>query len=275
MKSIGLIGRGPWGQRYSETFAKYFPGVELQVAGKNDWENLLDKKIGGVIICTPPTTHVDLAVKFLEKEIPTIIEKPLALSSEEIKKLEPFNKIPILVNYIHLFSSAFKRLKNNLAAQPISDIKSVGCNFGPFRNYSSLWDYGPHDIAMSLYLSKKLPKSVTAFETKYEYGSIFDIDLDFGTFNSNIKVGNGSQRKIRTLEIKAGGIKQIYNDAWLPETDDPPLKNMLDFFNGLINEKCCATDVGLDLSIQVTKILEACEKSIKISSTIDYTIFQA
>ncbi len=52
-------------------------------------EDVLDnlEQVAGVIICTPTDTHVDLALRFNQLGIPVLVEKPIALTTTEIKIL--------------------------------------------------------------------------------------------------------------------------------------------------------------------------------------------
>src|SRR5208283_3041583 len=96
-----LVGSGVWGQKYISTLSN-FSAVSLEAASRDNWKELIDKKPDGVIVCTPPQSHVEIASYALSQNIPTMIEKPLALSLSEAKLLRQFSA-PILVNYVHLF----------------------------------------------------------------------------------------------------------------------------------------------------------------------------
>ena len=103
MKNIVLVGgNGKWGQNYISTL-KYFQDINLQVATRENWKQLIDKNPDGVIVATPPDSHIEIASYSLSKNIATMIEKPLALSLQEAETLKQFTA-PILVNHIQLFT---------------------------------------------------------------------------------------------------------------------------------------------------------------------------
>lgn len=268
MSKFGLIGRGSWGQNYIKMFEKQ-PELTLQVVGRN-WKELLTEDLTGVIIATPPETHVDIACEFLSRHIPTMIEKPASLSSKELECLLPFENTPILVNHIHLFSAAFQRLCMLSNSKDIQAISSSGFGEGPFRTYSALWDYGSHDIAMILYVTKSLPISVWAQEIKLHKGSWFDIELDFGHFKSQTTISNEWTTKQKIFKIAVNGLECCYNDQWRPINDSPPLNQAFTTFYNAIHKKTNFIDhrLGLTLPLQVIKILEKCEESINEKRTI-------
>lgn len=69
-----------------------------------------------------------------------MIEKPLALTYDEALKIKNYTT-PIFVNNLHLFSPAFEKLLEMIKDEKIIAINSIAGNYGPFRNYSSLFDY--------------------------------------------------------------------------------------------------------------------------------------
>lgn len=266
--NIVLVGAGAWGKNYISTL-KNFPEVNLIVATRKNWKQLIDNNPNGVIIATPPDSHIEIASYALQKNIAVMIEKPLALSLDEVKKIEEFNA-PILVNHIQLFTEAYKQLKNIVDNKYITKITSYGCNDSAVREYSSLWDYGCHDIALILDLTKTMPLRVCAEEIcKENTGkSIFSIDMTFERdnkkdyFETQSYVGNGSEfGKCRQLEVEFDGISVSYDDENRPIYHTLPLQNAIQVFLDAIKGKYDYR-LGLDLSIKVIKVMELCQEYI-------------
>jgi predicted dehydrogenase len=257
-----LVGNGAWGKNYVSTLAN-FSGVNLQVATRQNWKSLIDNRPDGVMICTPPDTHVELASYALKRGIPTMIEKPLCLSLAEAEILEQFGA-PILVNHIHLFSEAYQNLRDMSRQFPISKIVSLGFNNGPTRPYSSLWDYGCHDLSMILDLAQEMPQNIDVQEMRTDTGSLFNIKMDFGTFDTESLVGNGGQKRVRKLKIECGGLKVEYDDTCLSNYRSLPLTNALCVFQqailGMQDYR-----LGLDLPLKVLKVLEICQERLSLT----------
>lgn len=194
--NLGIVGVGKWGKNYLKLADKFNVNFKIgDRSNENNWKNLKD--ITGVIIATPPDSHVEIAKHFLEQDIPVMIEKPLCLSAQEAESLSDY-KTPILVNHLHLFSPAFEEITKQCKLGRITQIKSVGTGDGPHRDYSSLYDYGSHDLSMGLFLSSEyLPKVEEATENDGTY----NVKLKYSNYTHYFKVSNNNKKKQRYLTI--------------------------------------------------------------------------
>ena len=256
MKKVVLIGVGKWGQNYIRTLSS-FSDVNLIVADRNNWKGLINNIPDRVIVATPPNSHIEIASYSMERDIPTMIEKPLALSLSDALKLEKF-KTPVLVNHINLFCQSYENLVKIVGNKNITNISTNGFGNGPTRNYSSLWDYGPHDLSMILYLTKMMPKSIDISKIT---SNLYNINMQFDDFSSNSIVGSGALYRFRTIEVSFDGMKIYYNDINRPVSHKQPLQNALEqFINGNFNDD----RFGLELSFKVLELLEYCNKILKL-----------
>lgn len=255
-----LVGNGKWGKNYISTITHCFPNVDLQIGSRDTWQSLIDAKPDGVIVATPPSSHIEIASHALQYDIPVMIEKPLALSYQEAATLQQY-KAPILVNHIHLFATAYQHLREMTNKREISKIVSLGYNKGPVREYSGLWDYGCHDVAMILDLMETVPEKVHLEEVKTKIGSLFNIKMKFEWFHSESLVGNGAEKPIRKLKMYCDGLRLVYDDKMRPGNHSLPLTNALKVFMGAI-QGINDPRLGLDLSLQVVKILEECQNQL-------------
>lgn len=258
--NILLIGNGKWGERYIQTLNE-FPNISLTVANRSNWKELVDKKPDGVIVATSPQSHIEIAKFVLERNIPTLIEKPLALSLSDALQLKQFYA-PILVNHIHLFSNAYQYLKNVINPSEISGIASLGFNRGPHRDYSSLFDYGSHCIAEILDLTQSYPSKILCEKTSTIYGNLFKLKLKFNKFGAEGLVGNGGFKSVKKLKVMSNGIKFSYDDKEKYIKYIPPLINTIKVFTDAIDGKKDYR-LGLDLSIDVIRILEECAMNLQ------------
>jgi predicted dehydrogenase len=249
-----LIGKGRWGQRYIATLENY-TNVKLTVATRENWSSLIEKKPDGVIVCTPPECHIEMASKALDRNIPVLIEKPLSLSLKEAEILKKYNT-PVLINHIHLFSKNYQRIKTISPSEKITKIFSEGFGNGPDRDYSSLWDYGSHDVSMILDLMGTLPDKIKLTQEKItSTRQLYTLEMQFGQCTTKSIVGNGGHESRRTLSVESDGLTASYNDREKPADHPWPLNTALDIFLGAILGK---TDprIGLDLALKVLHVLE-------------------
>lgn len=254
-----LIGAGKWGSKYISTINN-IPNIKLKIANRKNWKQEIDNGIDGVIIATPPSSHIEIAKYSLSKNIPTMIEKPLALSYDEATQLQNFN-IPILVNHLHLFSGAYQYIKHNLDGQIQHIYAESGDGYG--REYSALWDWGPHDLAMILDLLQKEPTNIEC-----TYDQNYYISLFFDRTTANIKVGNQFKKKTKYFRLYTDRSVFVYDDMYehkLTKRGEPiqlnhllPLTTSVSVFIEAIKGKN-DDRLGLDLSLKILKILERCD----------------
>ena len=260
MKLI-LIGAGAWGKNYISTLSN-FSDIQLTVANRNNWKNLVDAGPDGVIITTGPHAHVEIAKYVLERHIPIMMEKPVALSLQELEPLLSLqHNAPILINYTHLFSDRFTELKNKLSN--IDTIFAECRGKGPIRPYSSLFDYGSHCVAMCLYLLNEYPLTIYTTQQKNNMVSAFSINLRFSNSYAYLTVGNNEIVKKMWLETYTKNGSIVYDDRVERAKLDYvlPLTNAIQCFIDLINGKQDDRS-GLDTTIKVVKILEECYRQV-------------
>lgn len=99
---IGIKGIGSIGKRYFK--------ILDEIKGITPVRYDLDSNVDAVIICTPHFTHYELGKRILETGIPLLLEKPIALTSEQCQDL-----VDIADNII--FSTAFQLRFDDLYQQ--------------------------------------------------------------------------------------------------------------------------------------------------------------
>lgn len=170
--NLGLVGVGRWGRNYVRTVGS-FSGVRLAaVASRNaeaaslvpvdcrivaDWRDLVaSPDIDGVIIASPPSSHADILLAAVDAGKPVLVEKPLAQSRDDadrIRRALQGRDAVVLVDHTMLFHPAFAALQHDVASSRIRAISASAGNMGPYRaDVPVLWDWLPHDVAMSLSL---------------------------------------------------------------------------------------------------------------------------
>lgn len=260
MIKLLLVGSGRWGQRYITTLAS-FTNISLQVGNRHNWKTLIEERPSGVIICTPPSAHIEIAKYALRKKIPVMIEKPLSLSLQEAEVLKDYSS-PILVNHIHLFSNTFQELKRQAAAGKISYIRSRGYGKGPQRDYSGLWDYGPHDLSMILDIAGSFPKHISVkIVRSVEAGMLYEITMQFESFETSSIVGNGADQRCCDILVGFDGVAQRYDALDRRADIVPPLTSALKVFIDAI-QGGDDPRLGLDLPLKVIQVLESCQRAL-------------
>ncbi len=288
MLKLGIVGLGPWGQKYIDTI-KHNSDMQLVAACRKtnkrpdflpeicdfhtDASKMLWQKLDGLILAADPYTNLKIAQRAIIYGLPILIEKPVAFKSSEIKQLIDYgNLLSInLVNYTHLFSPAFIKLQELVKDKEIIEIISKGYSKRPPRIFSSLWDYVPHDLAMGITLCNTdliKPQYIEKQHSDNE-GNNYKIEVkyyDKQIIKHTMIVGNAGPTKERYFEVMCSdGTQLVYNDQIndkLTINDQPividntlPLQNVLKCFQKLINGDT-DTRSGWLLTQKITNILE-------------------
>ncbi len=188
MISVGVIGYGYWGPNLVRNFSE-IPRCTVTrvcdtrkerrddvcaryrhiVATERHTDILEDPKVDAVVLATPVLTHYPLAKEALLRGKHVLVEKPLCTSLEEARELVALaarQKKALMVGHTFLYSPAVIKMKEIIDAGEIGDvyyIDSSRVNLGLFQpDVSVLWDLGPHDVSIVLYLLGKQPLRVSA-----------------------------------------------------------------------------------------------------------------
>lgn len=145
---IGLVGRGHWGKNIERTLQS-FPDVEVIVIEKGT--NVFD--IAGVMIATPSLTHAEIALPYIEKGIPTFIEKPLTTSTDDartIQKAALAHNTYVQVGHIHTHNPALLAMRDLLPQLGAINLASFEHLYAlPRTDSSVLWDCLPHTLSIA------------------------------------------------------------------------------------------------------------------------------
>ena len=257
---------------------------------------ITNSNIDAVVIATSISSHYELAKAALENDKHVLIEKPMADSEKnalELIRLSKQQKKILMVDHTYLYTGAvqeIKELTDDGSLGEILYVDSIRANLGKFQSdFNVLWDLAPHDISIINYLINEKPISVQAIGKSYTKNELESIAYLILHYKSNkiihLNCSWVSPIKIRTMII-AGSKKmlvfddleqkkiRIYdknfqnnitsNDGILePEFSSKEGLSVMaeDFVNSIINDKQPLSNSNLGL--EVVKILEASQKSIK------------
>jgi len=298
MITLALVGKGRWGKNYINTINNLSSCVlpKKFIKTSNYKDLFAFDNIDGVIIAAPSSTHFKIAKEFLERGFNVLIEKPMTTNYRdalELFKIAGKKKNIVMVGHIFLHNPAFLRVKKLInSIGKIKYISAEGMNYGPIRtDVSALWDWGPHDISMAIELLGSMPQEVSAYglsslRPSTEFYDMCNLKLKFPNdvycfinigWLSPIKKRNmtivGEKNTIvfdDTIEKKVALIKKLKNK----ETDYPsfskgsPLSFEISSFVEQIKNKGKIDNSSLKMGLDVVKVLEACQKSIKLNGKI-------
>jgi predicted dehydrogenase len=286
---IALIGCGAWGWRYipsalqagncevthvAATGREVLSPYGVEVVPSSEWRRLIDAPVDGFIVATPPDSHEEIARTLLEAGRPVMLEKPMALdlgAALRIMIAARNANTPLLINHQHLFAPAYEELLPLVAGWRDCAVISSGGSNGPYRRYSALWDYGPHDVAMVLGLHKDGVELTTARADE----GYFRFVLGNLRGPSVVRVWNDGTPKTRRFAVSGEGGLIVYDDldmtgaklrhngSPIAVSNEKPLARAMRSFADAVRIGT-ATDwrMRADLGVEVTRILAMVEQRV-------------
>jgi len=165
---ILILGYGSIGQRHIENLQNMSNNHLIEVFDKDQskLENLKMKNIviateesvdsttyDCVIICTPPNTHVNLAIRALKANSNVFIEKPLSNNLEkfdELIKIKNEKDLLVFVGYSFRFNKGLNYIKNLISTKEFGKSLHASAYFGQY-----LPDWRPNQDFKESYTLKK------------------------------------------------------------------------------------------------------------------------
>lgn len=179
---IAVVGCGYWGSNHARTLSELgslaaVSDLNIESA-KNTSEKfsvphvslsdiLKDDEIDGVVFALPPHLHADNAISALNAGKHVLIEKPIALNSEDAARVVAAAKASgkvAMTGHILRYHSAFEKMLamyQNGDLGDLSYIHSHRVGLGKFHpKNDALWDIAPHDLSLILAITGQAPNHI-------------------------------------------------------------------------------------------------------------------
>jgi len=246
MVNVGIIGIGYWGANLLRTFndvegaqvraiAEKKPGrVEFvrkrypHVECLSDYKDLAVREdIDAVVISTPVPTHAEVAAFFLEAGKHVFVEKPLAHTAAEARRIRDLAKakgLIVAVGHVYQFSPAVQWMGNALHSDKLGEVfhlDSMRINLGPPNSdVDVVWDLAPHDLSIILHILKQggLSTKVKDLQVKNRayQRTISDLVHFFLEFESgvtaHVHVSWVTSSKVRLLHMSCAKGTVVFDD---------------------------------------------------------------
>jgi predicted dehydrogenase len=155
------------------------PGVRLIPSG---YDLIQDPEVDAVVIATPMPTHFELAAEALRGGKHVFVEKPLAATAEQARRLVDLaekHRRSLMTGHVFAYASAVRKINDLIAAGDLGKLlyyDSVRVNLGLFQSgLDVMWDLAVHDLAILDYIWKATPVAVSATGMKHFDGQPEDI----------------------------------------------------------------------------------------------------
>ena len=206
-----------------ECLLKYLPEYEDKVSCFDGFDQIINhKNIDAIYIPLANQEHTEVALKAIRAKKHVLIEKPMAIKSEEVEVLieeATKNNVKIMEGFMYAFHPQFDRIMSTIKSNILGDINYAHSMFSfpiqPARFYrinrsmenggGALWDIGPYAIHTLRQCFKESPKRVKAIAKLNKYGADIATSglIDFG--NSKRATFDISFECTRRSEFEAFG----------------------------------------------------------------------
>ena len=297
---IAIGSRRPGASR--ECLLKHLPKYEDKVSCFDGFDQVINhEKVDAIYIPLANEEHTEVALKAIRAGKHVLIEKPMAIKSEEVKILikEASKKnVKIMEGFMYAFHPQFDRIINTIKSNILGDINYAHSMFSfpiqPARFYrinrsmenggGSLWDIGPYAIHTLRQCFKENPIRVKAIAKFNDHGADISTSglIDFG--NSKRATFDISFECTRRSEFEAFGPLGRIKCPTVWQPDDKKAKIIINTESGGLTEevvpaanhfileinhfnKAICSDLPCKISTEDTlwnvKTLECIQKSIK------------
>ncbi|MEM9464121.1 MAG: Gfo/Idh/MocA family oxidoreductase [Actinomycetota bacterium] len=240
---VAVVGYGYWGVNLArnvsvagttELIGVADPGAERRELAETNhrgittWETLDDAlddpRVDAIVLATPASTHMDLALAAMERGRDILVEKPLAETSADAAKLihvaEAEGRI-LMVGHTFLYSPPVLKLAELIADGDLGAVQylySQRLSLGRIRrDCNALWNFAPHDVSIMLHLLGEKVVEVSATGFSFIEPGIDDVCFASLTFESgigaNLHVSWIDPRKTRLMTVVGDEQMAIYNDV--------------------------------------------------------------
>jgi predicted dehydrogenase len=194
---VAVIGYGYWGPNLVRNFAntegaRVISVCDLDpeklalvrrrhadVAVTTEFRDLLtDSRIHAIAIATPVHTHYDLALTALGAGKHVLIEKPLARTAEQARRLieeAARRNLVLMVDHTFLYTPAIRKIRELIDAGVLGDIyyyNGARASLGLFQNdVNVIWDLAVHDFSIIQYIFDENPVAVSATAASHVPGT--------------------------------------------------------------------------------------------------------
>jgi predicted dehydrogenase len=242
MINIAVVGAGAWGKNHVRVFSE-IPNVRLKYICDSDPSRLTqlqklyphsemvegaapilqDPEIKGVVIASSAISHYPLAKASLLAGKDVLVEKPMAMKSEEAKEMAEIaerERRILMVGHLLVYHPVVDRLREMVCSGAMGKIYYIytqRVNLGVIRqDENALWSFAPHDISVILYLIDEEPVAVTAHGESYIQKGIEDVVFVSLRFSdgkmANIHLSWLDPHKLRKVTIVGSEKMVVFDD---------------------------------------------------------------
>ena len=199
-----------------------------KVSGRYPALGLALEHVDAVVVATPPSTHVPLALAAIRAGKHVLVEKPLATTSAGARTLvtaAAAAEVVLMVGHTFEYNPAVRKLAELVRAQELGELyylDSARLNLGLYQHdVNVIVDLAPHDISIINYVLGRTPVAVQAWASRHAHRRLEDVAylrlhyddcLDDGGLSANIRVSWLDPCKVRRITAVGSMKMAVYDD---------------------------------------------------------------
>lgn len=220
---VGVVGVGYLGQIHARIYSE-MDNVELvgvsdtneahvkEIASKygciatTNFMELVNK-VDAVSIVVPTTYHFDVAQPFLEAGIPTLLEKPIAATVKEARRLVEIasqNGTPLLIGHLERYNPAWEAVYRDVTDPKFIEVHRLGTFVERATDVDVITDLMIHDLDLVQAMVDDEVVQVDAVGSKVitDHVDIANVRLQFANgVVANITASRVSNKRIRRFRV--------------------------------------------------------------------------
>jgi predicted dehydrogenase len=238
---IAVVGCGYWGSKHVRVLHS-IDGVD-QVALVDSEESRLTSlarsypgaqtfstlpaalpHIDAVVIATPPSTHVPVALQAIDAGKHVLVEKPLApttVGAEKLISAAARAGVTLMTGHTFEYNPAVWKLRELVQSRVLGEVyylDSARLNLGLYQSdVNVIFDLAPHDVSIINYVLGETPVAVQAWASRHAHPRFEDVAYlrlfyEDHRLSANIHVSWLDPCKVRRVTAVGSEKMAVYND---------------------------------------------------------------
>jgi predicted dehydrogenase len=184
--------------------------------------------VDAVVVATPPSTHVAVALEAIHAGKHVLVEKPLAPTGEGARRLMAAAAdagVVLMVGHTFEYNPAVRKLRELVQGQQLGElfyIDSARLNLGLYQNdVNVIIDLAPHDVSIINHVLGRTPVAVQAWAARHAHRRFEDVAylrlfyddfFDGRGLSANIHVSWLDPCKVRRVTAVGSKKMAVYDD---------------------------------------------------------------
>jgi predicted dehydrogenase len=181
-----------------------------------------------VVVATPPTTHVPVALEVIEAGKHVLVEKPLApdtAGAHRVIDAASEAGVVLMVGHTFEYNPAVRKLRELVQSRELGELyylDSARLNLGLYQNdVNVIVDLAPHDVSIINYVLGRRPVAVQAWAARHAHQRLEDVAylrlfyddfFDGRGLSANIHVSWLDPCKVRRVTAVGSEKMAVYDD---------------------------------------------------------------